>query len=1053
MRKECGAKAQAKCSVQRGGIPQLRFHRVEEPDLEAAGLFCYAVEPGWLVKHPASTSVAQGDPEALPGSLPLCEGVAQSAEPSAVRCYEVGRPEAKAWDSSQAMKPRGQKYLQENLLVQATISTAGNVERVAMGWLRNGSPTPLKDGTYLKDLDSLRTTIEAASYATVSDPESECRQSMKLLAGLAAGTGPMGDAAREELCDLYLNPPEQMSSEVRDHLLNSALEVCVAWVGESQKELAATLVVMAAAAPEAPTGQNGDGCRQLMCDALHQVLPREFERDPNLLAKDRVVTNTERQAAGAQLKNLNWGARASIATTEAAKSSFERMLGDVAVQQKTVTVWVADASGRCVPVVAQPTFGGIRFHVIAQDEAGNQVGKHLEELSGADCVITHRVDDDLIALRHLDENFHDERGAGGVLREHTDHWSGMSSANQDAAKLVSRGQTLQAVAESRRAGVSQEPTASAEVALPSPAQRPKSLEDNFNKQGLTNAGSGRLHSAFDGMVEAVSLNVPFADRTLSPEDQVKLELKTPYSTRTKFTRSAPETGNFYKSALAFAEDFNERRAPLLFQKVESQHPLASVSKTLRDFRSGEDVVKLTVDYQQKLLQRCYDGSTSNDLSSLKTALDEVVELQTKLLANTDNAIAELEKLNSADLGLSTPALTAQARAEAKVLIAALKQYRECLTGENSAEGNVYADFVAFAKQATKFGRSLEAAQAMFRGIGSITRTVPTPAAALQPPPPEIVVRLPAASDVPSPMQADQAPPPLSSNPVPHIAPVAPMAAEVPESPAAMPQATRLELKAMASAGGFVRDKITEQPTNVWFDIADTMNVHMALSPQKGVMAGFLGRRRLSDDVERRLNEMPDSNKRLTTAVMMAGPVPLSLDKSPLWAHLDKARDAGAERVYVSQNAILEGADVSGLAQPLLTGKGQALVAISAQVLARLAVLSTEITKCAALVTSKDPNDQNHRLFKKSLLELQSWLGREEAKIDTAISELDAVLAPKAKDVTYRMRADANTLRKALIALQIEFKDPAGVVQQAIGFARVSLASPENLQQAADALIV
>jgi len=42
-------------------IPQLRFQRVDEPDLEAEGQLCYAVEPGWLVKHPASTSLVQGD--------------------------------------------------------------------------------------------------------------------------------------------------------------------------------------------------------------------------------------------------------------------------------------------------------------------------------------------------------------------------------------------------------------------------------------------------------------------------------------------------------------------------------------------------------------------------------------------------------------------------------------------------------------------------------------------------------------------------------------------------------------------------------------------------------------------------------------------------------------------------------------------------------------------------------------------------------------------------------------------------------------------------------
>ena len=167
--------------------------------------------------------------------------------------------------------------------------------------------------------------------------------------------------------------------------------------------------------------------------------------------------------------------------------------------------------------------------------------------------------------------------------------------------------------------------------------------------------------------------------------------------------------------------------------------------------------------------------------------------------------------------------------------------------------------------------------------------------------------------------------------------------------------------------------------------------------------------------------------------------------------LDAHADDRADVPRDTKELLKEGVKVLGQAQATLSGKGQALVAISAQLLARLALLSTEITK-AALVTSKDPNDKNHWLFKESLLELQNWLGREVTKIDKAISELDAVLVPNAKGVTTRMRVDANTLRNALVALQSEYKDPAGVVQQAIGFTRASLASPENLQQAADALI-
>lgn len=251
--------------------------------------------------------------------------------------------------------------------------------------------------------------------------------------------------------------------------------------------------------------------------------------------------------------------------------------------------------------------------------------------------------------------------------------------------------------------------------------------------------SGKVHSAFDDMAETVSLNVPFADRTLSTQDRLNLEIHTPYPTRTKFTRSSPETRNFYRPALAFAEKFNAGHAPLLFKTTDSAHPLAFVSNMLGEFGSGESVVESMVNTQQDFLQECHDASQEKNLPRLKKALEDVVDEQAWLHRNTDEAIAALAELDSADL--SNTELTAQAKAEAKIVIAALNQFRECLTGENSAEGNVYADFVAFAKQATTFEPSLEAAQAMFSGIGSKARTVPTPTAALERPP-ETAVKLP-----------------------------------------------------------------------------------------------------------------------------------------------------------------------------------------------------------------------------------------------------------------------------------------------------------------------
>lgn len=912
----------------------------------------------------------------------------------------------------------------------------GNVERVARAFAHNSSPTPLKKPGYLGDLDSLRTAIEGADHLSVNDPKSECRQSMKLLAGLASYHGPMGDAAREELCHLYLNPPERMSSEVRAQLLNSALEVCVACEPGSQKELAATVLVMAEAAPESPAGQNGEGFRAMVRQALGHQLGPEFPA---------AAANTALQAAGGQLKNLNWGEPASLATPEAAKSSFERMLSDVATQGKTVTVWVADAKGQCVPVVAQPTpSGGIRFHVVSQDEAGNDVSKKLEELTpGEDCVILHKVDDTHIALKHLDANFHDERGAGAVLREHADGWPDMPVKEQDAHRLVSQAEVAQVVADSRRKGESPAAAANNDAALPAAAKRSTSIEDNFNTQGLT-VQSGRIHSAFDGMQEAIGLHMKAADLSQNPSVWMRADIAATSASAQFSNDLRPAVKNFWNPALSFARTFNSGRAPLLFGKGD-ENALASASKSLKEFGSGEQVINLTVNYQQKLLQRCHDAATSNDPAGLKKALDEVVDVQAKLFANTNAAIAELEKLASPDFVLSTPELTAKAKAEAKSLIAALKQYRECLAGENSVEGNVYSDLVAFAKQATTHGPSLEAAQAMFKGIGSKPRTVPTPASALQRLPPDIVVKLPADADVPI-VPRDQAPV------------LQPAAAALPiGAPLVRTQATREELQALAGAAGFFKDDIG-QPQSAWYGLADIMQLHMISIGAEGAVrkTGFMERRSATNDFKRQLNEMPESQKRLTTAVTTTAAVPPTLTKSRLWGHLDAVRHSErarrAEELQALSAEELENKK-QVTAASILEQKGLPAGALPAQLVVRMKLLNLEIVKRAALVTSSDPQDANHKHFTTLLREAETYLQQVGERVEAGIKELESVLASNDSAVTKSMKADAVAMRDALSGFLGEFRNPAGITQQTVDFLRVALASPENLTLAADAVVV
>lgn len=873
------------------------------------------------------------------------------------------------------------------------------------------SAMPLSPSDHVKDLRSLQDSIEAGSLHDLNNPDSECRMAIDVLVQLAATPGDGGKDARAALADVYA---EQIGPEKRYALLNAAHQCTQQKVLGDTPELHAATLFMAACSPPPPLGNNGAGHIHARLAELARKVTLEFESNPKVLTN---ITQAELRELSARLENLNVK-REPVSI----RSNFAAVMKGVQNEKKTATVWVAGGDGQCVAVVAEPTADGkISFHVLAPrgDELGPLVSKALTELSSSDCVIGHEVEHPHLVLQDVNDRLRDGDALGHAIQNSVGSQSSMNVDDRDAANVGSRLSLISSLAATGAHSAVQVP-ASAGPSLPLPigpvavppgsVGKTKSLDDLFYGLGVEKRPSGRLESAFDVLADTFPLSMKLKDPTLTEEQTARIALNTLYAGP---VRSGVGIANFSKHAIAFASDFNAEKAPSLFAEARAGRlPL------LNDFGTGENAVMSAINDQKRLVNECY---AAKDPSALKTALDNIVKQQASLIEKTDKAIADLEN----------PALTGQAKAEAKILIDALKEYRECLTGEKNNGGNVYSDLVAFAKQAVAVGPNLERAQALFQGREP--RTAAIPAGALQSLPPNIFVQPPAGVDVPV------------------TAPIA----------SAIPRATRAELQTLASAGGFIKDKVTQQPTNVWFDISDTMNVHMkavGIKGQNGDAAGYFERRRLSTDVQRRLSEMPESNKRLTTAVMKAGSVPLSLDKSPLWAHLDKARYvvSGADKLVFREapdNSKEKGKQLDGQAQGLLSEKGQALVAISGQVLARLALLSTEITKSAALVTSKDPEDKNHRQFKESLRELQNWLEREGAKIETAINELDAVLAPKAEGVTSSMRADAKTLREGLLALQKEFKDPAGLVQQAIEFTRVSLVSNENLQQAADSLIV
>jgi hypothetical protein len=888
-------------------------------------------------------------------------------------------------------------------------SNIGNAARVADAFLSNSaSGIPLESTDYASDLTSLRLEIESASRETVADPESECRQSMGLLALLAADPGPIGAPAREALCDLYENPPENMPAEVRAQLLNTALELCVSCEG-AREELSATVLYMAGRSAEPPVGNNGAGHRNAITHALAAQLGPDFEREPDLLAENRNASDAEQLAAIAKLKNLNWCEPVSLAKPEAAKRGFERMLSDVAVQQKTVTVWVEGANGNCVPVVAQPLpSGGIRFHVIARNEAGEEVGRQLSELAEDDCVITHTVKDPYLALKHIDANLDHDGGVGAVIREHIDAVQNMSAEDQAAAKLVGQVEMFEAVAENRSQRPTQALVVASSVSPPVPSNRHKSLEDNFNAQQLTKQ-SGQIHSCLDRMVEAISYKVKY-ERS-SENDRLKLYVKGQPE-----TSSAKGVQNFYKPALEFAQGFNEVKAPLLFKAVDSKHPLASVSKTLREFGSAESAIKLTVDYQQRLLQECLDASDKKDLPRLKKALDDVVKAQAKLVDDTDKAIAGLATLEKADFELSSPELTAQARDEAKILIAALKQYRECLTGENSAEGNVYVDFVAFAKQATTFGPSLEAAQAMFKGIGSKPRTIPTPAAALQTALPEIVGKLPVDADVPNALQTPAATMAAANAPLTVRA--------LPEKP----QPTPAEFRALASAAGFGKSWDGNLENVSFSGMTDVMQTHSE--------AAEAGRRTpdplLSRMIDAKLIRMSKPASDLAKAMMEVNRVQAKLAKSSIW-----------EQSYVgTQNTPLGRGGANLLALP---HQGPLVVR---EPLTQAANAAAAVKAAGNGPTAATAQERAMAQFNRELVNAKQYVQSQLKRMDEGIAQLKDIEA--SRKAGKAAKADAREMRGALEKLKNEWENENGLPQQIVKFAAAAAVNPEQAVAALNA---
>jgi hypothetical protein len=850
----------------------------------------------------------------------------------------------------------------------------------------------------------------------LKNPDSECRIAIDVLVNFAAAAGPTGDNARAALCEVY---SESIGPETRNALLNAAHEMTQQKFLEGDTaNLSATVTFMAGVSSSPPDGKNGPGHIHAANALLAGKLGWPLDREPNLLADDRAITDVELLAEGANLENLNVWDRPISMDTPNAKEEFVALGHQALRHQKLATVWMPGNSGHHVAVVAEPVPNGIKFLVIAHpgDEHGRLVEEALKGLSSDSTTIVSRyeVEHPHLALEHLNDNVEDDRGAGGVIQEHADQWKNSSPEDQRAVTVANQAKLFEAVATSGSQSPAQVPPATPDVALPARLAPTKSLEDNFNTQGLT-VHSGRVHSAFDAFAKIFSLKDAML---LAPKNP---QLMASYLTTFHAQNDAPARGNFLRPALAFADGFNEGKAPLLFMNVDPSGPLASISKTLHGVGSGRKIIDLMVKHQQTLLQECRDAK---DLLQLKKKLEEVVEVQAMLLGGIDAAIAELGKFESEDLRSLTPELAAQAKAQAKDLLAVSKRYRECLTGENSAGGNVYADFVAFAKQAIENSPNLERAQELFRGIGREPRTVSTPAGAMKPP------TLP-SSAVPPPTPA-----------------AAGAAADVPagvSTPANL-QGTPADLKSLALAAGFNAQK------SAWHELSDTMQAHMdALA--KAVPKE---RQAASEHVKRRLAEVPESHKRVATALIALNATPTKLARSALWPQLDKVRQANRLQAAkeLAKLSPEEQAVTHQLAGPsILETKGLAMIAFPAQFNVRLKMLYLEMAKHAAKVNPSDPEDGALKQFNLALREAEGYLKRLDDWVQAGIEELNSVIDSKAPrwTVTPSMKADATAIKGALLGFQTEFRDPKGTTQQSVNFLQTALASADNLKGAAAAV--
>ena len=296
----------------------------------------------------------------------------------------------------------------------------------------------------------------------LDNPKGKCQSAMTELVGLAIRPGPTGHNARIALVDVYT---QKIGPEKRQAILNTAQAISEhsGRTTGGAVDLSVTVAFMAACAPPPPLGENGPGHVDANLAHVARNLPPELQREPDLLAANRAITGAELLAAGANLDNLNvWDRPVSMATPSVATKAFEAVGHQALRQLKSGAVWVPGSAGHHIAVVAEPVSDGIRFHVIARpgDEQALEVAKALEDLSfGGPCIVSrYEVEHPHLALEHLNANDGDVRGAGGVIREHADHWSSLSPEDQQAITLASQAKLFETVAASGTQSTEHVPT-------------------------------------------------------------------------------------------------------------------------------------------------------------------------------------------------------------------------------------------------------------------------------------------------------------------------------------------------------------------------------------------------------------------------------------------------------------------------------------------------------------------------------------------------------------------------------------------------------------------